>query len=92
MRGRSTVVPKLVDDTIEQRGVGSIAIEKLLEIDQRFAARRAHSLDGSSDGIEIFIAGDAKRKFDVIVPRLRQKTHGGRVRLEQGLEARVVGR
>ena len=51
-------------------GIGLVAVEEMLAVDQRLAARRHHGLDRLLDAGEILLEADAERDIDMEVPGL----------------------
>ena len=70
--------------------VGLVTIEEMLAIDDRLLVLHEDRLDGLADRIEVIFVGDAERDVDVIIPRFGDEDDRVRLRLHDGLEARVV--
>ena len=62
----------------------------MLAVDERLALRTAHRLHRGGDGFEVFLAADAERHLNMIIPGLADEAHRVRSRLDHGLEARIV--
>ena len=72
-------------------GIGLVAVEEMLAVEQRLAPRGDDGRDQLSDGLQILLGADAERHIDMEVPGLGDETDGRRLRREHRLEAGIVG-
>ena len=73
-------------------GIGLVAIEEMLAIEDRLAPVLAHQLDGIGDAIEVFIERAAQRHMHLIVPGLGDEGDDIRIRIQKTRDARIIGR
>ena len=71
--------------------VGLVAVEEMLAIDHRLAARGDRRLHAVGDGLEVLVERAAERDMDVIVPRLGDIDDRVGVGGEEAGKARIVG-
>src|SRR6476660_9454557 len=71
-------------------GIGLVAVEEMLAVDERLAPRGDDGRNRLSDGLQILLEADAERHLDMEVPGLGDETDGRCLRREHRLEARIV--
>ncbi len=72
------------------RGIGVVAVEEVLAVDEDAAALRAQIRDGVADHREVLVQGGAQSQFHVPVVRLGDQADDRRLGLQQRRDLRVV--
>ncbi len=72
-------------------GIGLVAVEEMLAVEQRLAPARDHGGHGLADALQVLLERDAERNVDVEIPGLGDEADGAGLRREHRLEAGIVG-